>query len=111
MIAATNPANGGAWLWGSVLVILASMLLYHVFRGKEATRTRIENSATVLAAIVAACALAWSHFFKAGESDAIKEIKIVQTQLNDLTTEVRQLREQNQSSANGNTDVDSPANK
>lgn len=77
----------GVWLWGATAALLAATIFIVVLTGYPVELYgRFKESATALGAIVAAGALAWSHFFKAAENQSIKEQLVkIDKRLDDLT--------------------------
>jgi hypothetical protein len=57
--------KGGTWAWGIVTGGLAVIVVFVILTGwPGCVYTRIKDAATALGAVIAASALAWSHFFQ-----------------------------------------------
>jgi hypothetical protein len=94
----------GVWIWGFVSSVIAGVILYYICKGTDTQIKRIEQTSTVLAAIVAAGALAWSLFYQVGSANSSNEkLTSIEEQLSKLTTEIQELRKKQMSSADAST--------
>ncbi len=65
MIKPSIPHNLGMWVWGTVTAVLAAVVVFVILTGEPLeVYDRIREAATAIGAVLAASALAWSHFFQ-----------------------------------------------
>ena len=75
----------GVWVWGAVSTLIAAVILYTIVAGSDQSVDRIESTATVLGAIVAAGVLAWSHFYQSSNTQNTNdELARIKTELSEV---------------------------